>query len=59
MWDEVGVVRDAAGLERGLAALDAIEAELLATGIADDGPRLQYDLAGLAQSALAHARSAG
>jgi fumarate reductase flavoprotein subunit len=37
MWDEVGVVRDRAGLERGLAALDAIEAELLATGVAEDG----------------------
>ena len=37
MWDEVGVVRDHAGLERGIAALDAIEAELLTTGLADDG----------------------
>jgi fumarate reductase flavoprotein subunit len=35
MWDEVGVVRDRASIERGLAALDRIEAELLATGIAD------------------------
>jgi fumarate reductase flavoprotein subunit len=37
MWDEVGVVRDRAGLERGIAAIDAIEAELLATGVGDDG----------------------
>jgi fumarate reductase flavoprotein subunit len=37
MWDEVGVVRDRPGLERGLAALDAIEAELMATGAAGDG----------------------
>jgi len=37
MWDEVGVVRDRAGLDRAIAALDAIEAELLATGLADDG----------------------
>jgi fumarate reductase flavoprotein subunit len=37
MWDEVGVVRDRAGLERGLAALDAIEAELMVTGVAEDG----------------------
>jgi fumarate reductase flavoprotein subunit len=37
MWDDVGVVRDQAGLARGLATLDAIEAELLATGLADDG----------------------
>ncbi len=35
MWDEVGVVRDAAGLARGLAGLDGIEAELLETGVAD------------------------
>jgi fumarate reductase flavoprotein subunit len=33
MWDDVGVVRDAAGLDRACAALDSIEAELLATGI--------------------------
>ena len=37
MWDDVGVVRDRAGLDRGIATLDAIEAELLATGVADDG----------------------
>src|SRR5499427_2621651 len=37
MWDDVGVVRDKAGLARGLATLDAIEAELLATGLADEG----------------------
>jgi succinate dehydrogenase flavoprotein subunit len=35
MWDEVGVVRDRFSIERGLAALDAIEGELLATGVAD------------------------
>jgi fumarate reductase flavoprotein subunit len=35
MWDDVGVLRDAAGLERALGALDGIEAELLATGVAD------------------------
>jgi fumarate reductase flavoprotein subunit len=33
MWNEVGVVRDAAGLDRACAALDSIETELLATGI--------------------------
>ncbi len=37
MWDHVGVMRDRAGLDRGLAALDEIEAELLATGLPDDG----------------------
>jgi fumarate reductase flavoprotein subunit len=36
MWDEVGVVRDAAGIARGLAGLDDLEAELLETGVADD-----------------------
>ncbi len=35
MWDDVGVVRHRAGMERGVAAFDAIEAELLETGIAD------------------------
>ncbi len=35
MWDEVGVVRDRASIERGLAALDHIEMELLAIGVAD------------------------
>jgi fumarate reductase flavoprotein subunit len=35
MWDDVGVVRDRAGLDRAIAALDTIESELLATGLAD------------------------
>jgi len=35
MWDDVGVVRDRGSIERGLATLDSIEAELLATGVAD------------------------
>jgi fumarate reductase flavoprotein subunit len=35
MWDDVGVIRDAAGLRRGLDELDAIEAQLLSTGVAD------------------------
>ena len=35
MWDDVGVIRDAAGLQRGLDKLDAIEAELLSIGVAD------------------------
>ncbi len=33
MWDDVGVIRDAAGLDRGIAALTEIAAELLATGV--------------------------
>jgi fumarate reductase flavoprotein subunit len=37
MWDDVGVVRDRAGLDRGIAMLDEIEAELLETGVSDDG----------------------
>jgi fumarate reductase flavoprotein subunit len=36
MWDEVGVVRDRASIERGLLAIDLIEAELLETGVAGD-----------------------
>ena len=37
MWDDVGVIRDHAGLARAIAALDEIEAELMATGLADAG----------------------
>jgi fumarate reductase flavoprotein subunit len=33
MWDDVGVIRDAGGIDRGIAVLADIEAELLATGI--------------------------
>jgi fumarate reductase flavoprotein subunit len=36
MWNDVGVIRNRAGLDRAIAALDDIEAELLATGVADD-----------------------
>ena len=39
MWDDVGVVRDRAGIERGIAAVDAIEAELLSIGVADTDRR--------------------
>jgi fumarate reductase flavoprotein subunit len=35
MWDDVGVVRERAGIQRGLAAIDAIEAILRTTGVAD------------------------
>ena len=35
MWDDVGVIRDAAGLRRGLDKFDAIEGELLSIGVAD------------------------
>jgi fumarate reductase flavoprotein subunit len=42
MWDDVGVIRDAAGIDRGLAALADIEAELLATGIPEGDRR--FDL---------------
>jgi succinate dehydrogenase flavoprotein subunit len=37
MWDDVGVIRDRAGLDRALAALDGIEAELMETGLSDAG----------------------
>jgi fumarate reductase flavoprotein subunit len=33
MWDEIGVIRDAAGIDRGIASLADIEAELIATGV--------------------------
>jgi fumarate reductase flavoprotein subunit len=35
MWDEVGIVRDASSLARAESALDALEAELDETGVAD------------------------
>lgn len=35
MWDDVGVVRDGASLDRGLVRLDEIESELLETGVSD------------------------
>jgi fumarate reductase flavoprotein subunit len=35
MWNDVGVLRDRAGLDRAVSALDEIEAELLATGLPD------------------------
>jgi fumarate reductase flavoprotein subunit len=42
MWDEVGVVRDRASIDRGVAGIDRIEAELLATGV--DGDDRQFNL---------------
>ncbi|MEL0110968.1 MAG: hypothetical protein VW835_04475, partial [Rickettsiales bacterium] len=36
MWDEVGIVRDAASLAKGKAGLDSLKAALEATGIADE-----------------------
>lgn len=35
MWDDVGVIRDRAGLERALVVLDGLGDELLATGLHD------------------------
>jgi len=43
MWDDVGIVRDAASLERAADALDELEARLDATGI--DGTNLAFNLA--------------
>jgi fumarate reductase flavoprotein subunit len=36
MWDDVGVVRDAEGIDRALVKLDEIEAELMETGVSSD-----------------------
>ncbi len=38
MWDDVGIVRHRAGLERAVAALDALAAELSETGVAETSP---------------------
>ena len=35
MWDDVGIVRNAEGLRRALATLDALDARLASTGLAD------------------------
>jgi fumarate reductase flavoprotein subunit len=35
MWSDVGIIRDEAGLRRGLEALRALEGELLTAGVAD------------------------
>ena len=35
MWDDVGIIRDGTGMVRGLAKVETLEAELLATGVAD------------------------
>ena len=39
MWDHVGVIRTAGGLQTGLDALAGLRAELVATGLAGDSPR--------------------
>ena len=36
MWDDVGVMRDANGLQRGLRRIDEIDVELSTTGVAPD-----------------------
>ncbi len=35
MWEDVGILRTSAGLERALATLDTLDARLAATGVAD------------------------
>jgi fumarate reductase flavoprotein subunit len=35
MWEDVGILRDAQGLQRALAKLDELDAQLAATGVAD------------------------
>ncbi|MGH8699842.1 MAG: L-aspartate oxidase, partial [Burkholderiales bacterium] len=42
MWDDVGIVRDAAGLRRAQGALDELEARLDATGV--DASNLAFNL---------------
>ena len=53
MWDDVGVIRDAAGLSARLGKLDAIEARAAGDRRGRRRPRLQPHLARLAQPALA------
>jgi len=42
MWDDVGIIRDAASLTRSAGALDALEAQLDATGV--DSRNLAFNL---------------
>jgi len=42
MWEDAGILRDAASLERAAAALEALDLELQATGLAD--PDRAYNL---------------
>lgn len=42
MWEDVGVIRTASGIERGLARLEGIEREALETGV--DGSNLAFNL---------------
>ncbi|MEK9752524.1 MAG: FAD-binding protein [Rhodospirillaceae bacterium] len=42
MWEDAGIIRDAASLKRATAGLDELEAELDATGV--DGTNLAYNL---------------
>ena len=39
MWEDVGVIRDAAGLRRGIGRIGAVEVALLTSGVADDDRR--------------------
>ena len=55
MWNDVGILRDAAGLARGKAALDALARDIADCGVADSEPPLQSDLDGPAQSGKSHA----
>ena len=43
MWNDVGIVRDGAGLRRGLGLLEALHEQLLATGVSD--ATLRFNLA--------------
>jgi fumarate reductase flavoprotein subunit len=36
MWEDVGILRDAEGLQRALAVLDALDAQLARTGVAQE-----------------------
>ena len=64
MWDQVGVVRSAAGLERGLALIGGIADELRETGVAGDNPAFNLtwhdwlNLASLAETSAVIARAA-
>jgi fumarate reductase flavoprotein subunit len=39
MWDDVGILRNAQGLKRGIAALDALASDIADCGVADSDRR--------------------
>ncbi len=59
MWNDVGILRNGAGLRDAQARLDQLDAELARTGVAGRRSRLQPELARLDESRQPHQREQG